>query len=44
MEKLFFQFLAIYYNKIIHNGKNIPKVGSKFGQILNKPSKNYQRV
>ena len=41
IEKLFLQFLAICYNENMPNGRNkFPK----FGQILNEPSKNYQRL
>ena len=44
MEKLCFQILAICCNENMPNGTKIPKVGSKIGQILNKPTKNYQRL
>ena len=44
MEKLFFQYLAIHDNEKMPNGQKIDKVGSIFGQILNKPSKTYQSL
>ena len=45
MQKLFFQYLAIYCNENMPNGHNkFPTFFSKFGQTLNKPSKNYQRL
>ena len=44
MDKLFSQFLAIYCNENRPNGIKISIVGLKFGQIQNKPSKNYPKT
>ena len=42
MEKIFYQYLAIYNNENMPNGHKKYRVASKIGQILNKPSKIYQ--
>ena len=39
MEKLFFQYLAIYYNENMPNGHKNSQSRSKIGQIQNKPCK-----
>ena len=44
MARLFFQFLAIYNNESLHSKEMFSKLGLQFCQILNKSSKDSQRV
>ena len=44
MEKLFSNIWPFTTMKICPMAQKIPKIGSNFGRILIKPSKNYQRI